>query len=470
MIRIALGFADVGLAIALQAALEGPERELRWQAELLRGPDGGPPPDLVILDVDGAGGRLDGALAAWRAVSPPPALLGLVASADALAHATRGRLPTVAASAEGPQLAAALELATRLRFTATLSPTLARNALALPADADDGAVIAVARGAEQELVHAALRWHASHYVTAVRLERVRPWLTAAEQAQLVHAAGTLTVQSLVRAGPLDGVGAARLLWTLASLGALALSPAPLDRATPARRALAELRDHLTARAQRLAHSTFYDVLELTPLAEVGEIERAFRLLETRFGPTVTGAVDLGDAAALAAPSWELIVRARQVLVDGAARGRYTDWLRARLPELRTAWAIDVGQARAAAEAYARGQQALAGGEPHRALSELASAARLHPGHPDYETGLCWARYRVEVAANRAHPELAHRERAVAEAAIVGSRPWPRALVTTALLCAAEADVDSARWHLREALAADPSAAGARALLARLGGA
>ena len=538
--RIVLAFADVGLAVAVQAALEGPGRDVVWDAQQAAGPlvdtppptspaiapvtgriptspavvpvtgriptspavapvtgrlptspavapvtsrlptspgvapvTGrfpalalAPPPDVVLVDVDGGGRALAGAVRAWRALDPPPALLGLVVDPRAAATATSLRLPTVAASADGAELTAAIAGAERLRFTASMSPTVARHALALPATADDAAVVAVARGVDVELVHAALRWHASDYVTAAR--DVRALLSAAELAQLAHQGGTLTVQAVVRAGPLDGPGAARLLWTLGSIEAVTFTPAPIDRATPARRHLAELRDHLAARAQRLTHSTFYDVLELTPLAEVPEIERAFRLLQRRFGPEATGAVDLGDHAALAAPSWDLIMRARAVLVDAAARGRYTDWLRQKSGELRTAWAIDMTAARAAAEAYARGQQALSSGDPHRALSEHATAARFHPGHPDYETGLAWARYRVEVAANRARPESARRERVVAEAAIVGSRPWPRALVTCALLCAAEGDPDSARWHLREALAVDPNSAGARTLLARIG--
>lgn len=473
MIQVVLAFTDVGLAVALQAALEGAAFEVIWRAELARGPGNMclVPPEVVVLDLDRAGPVLDDAVAAWRALEPPPALLGVLADPRAAPHATALRLPTVAASADGATLRAALADATRLRFTAALSPSLAGHALDLPADADEDALIVGGRAVDVELVHAALRWHALDYVTGLRGgdARLRDLLTGPEQAQLAHVGGHRTVQSVVRAGPLDGISAARLLWTLGSIGAIAFSPAPLDRSIPARRRVAELRDHLAARSQRLAQRTFYDVLEVSPLADAVELERAYRLLRWRYGPEATAAVDLGDHAALIEPSWAQIERAHQVLTDDAARGRYNEWLRPRLRDLRTTWALDSASVRAAAEAYARGHQAQTAGEPHRALSELATAARCHPGHPDYETGLAWARYRVEVAAGRGVPELARRERVIAEAAMAGGRPWPRALVTVALLCAAEAEPDGARWYLREALAIEPGSTGARALLARLGG-
>ena len=471
MLRVVLAFTDVGLAVALQAALEQPGRDVAWRADLVHGPGVSPPAAaVVLLDVDGAGPVLDTAVAAWRALDPPPALIGLVADDRAVARATALRLTLATAAADDVALTAALTEATRLRFTAALSPALARHLLALAA-ADDDAIVAAARALDPELVHAALRWHAHDYATLITVAdpgRIRRVLTAPELGQLVHLGGTRTVQAVVRAGPLDGIAAARLLWTLGSLGVITFSAAPLDRSTAGRRQVADLRDHLAARAQRLARSTFYDVLEVSPLAEDADIERAFRALHHRYGPDLVAAIDLGDHAALADPCWDLITRAHQILVDAATRGRYADWLRERLHERQTAWAIDATAGRVAAEAYQRGQHALVNGDPHRGLSELAVAARHHPGHPEYETGLAWARYRVEVAAGRALPELARRERIIAEAAIVGSRPWPRALITVALLCAAEGDPDAARWHLREALTVEPSSAAARALLARLG--
>ena len=155
--------------------------------------------------------------------------------------------------------------------------------------------------------------------------------------------------------------------------------------------------------------------------------------------------------------------------DIAARGRYNDWLRDRWTQLETQWAIDGAAAAAAAEAYGRAQQALTAGDVHRALSEMAGAARNHPGHPEYEAGLAWARYRVEVAGGKEQAEIARRERGIAERATLGMRPWPRALLALALLCVADRDPDSARWYLREALAIDPGSPAARQLMARLGG-
>jgi hypothetical protein len=52
--------------------------------------------------------------------------------------------------------------------------------------------------------------------------------------------------------------------------------------------------------------------------------------------------------------------------------------------------------------------------------------------------------------------------------LVGCRPWPRALVALALLCAASNDADSARWHLAIALSIDPNVPAAAQLAQRLG--
>src|SRR5205823_278453 len=115
------------------------------------------------------------------------------------------------------------------------------------------------------------------------------------------------------------------------------------------------------------------------------------------------------------------------------RGRYNDWLAQRMSTLRTSWAISLDAARTAQDAFARGLRALGDGDVHRALSELATACRHHPGHPEYEVHLCWARYRVEVAAGKDKTALARAERAKAEAFLRGTRPWPRARVALALL-------------------------------------
>ena len=99
-----------------------------------------------------------------------------------------------------------------------------------------------------------------------------------------------------------------------------------------------------------------------------------------------------ELASLVGPMWEPVEKARSVLVDHAQRGRYHDWLRNKLPELRTVWAIDPPAASAAAEAFARGQRSLGEGDAHKAMKDLAFACRHHPGHPEYEANLAWARF------------------------------------------------------------------------------
>jgi hypothetical protein len=331
--------------------------------------------------------------------------------------------------------------------------------------------LAAARTLAIDIPRAALRWHVHHYVTpterlaALRDERA---LTVPELETLARIDGTRTVQSVVKLGPLDPVATARLLWTLGSMEALTFTAEISGTATPARRQLAELRDHLRARAARLERSTFYDVLELTPLAEHDDIEAAYQLVARRFAPPVLAGLDLAELAALVQPIWDLVEKARGVLLDHAQRGRYHDWLRQKLPELRTAWSLDAPTITAAATAYARGQHALGAGDVHKAMSELAAACRLFPGHPEYEASLAWARYRVQVASGRDQREAALAERKTVDDLLLGRRPWPRALVALALLCAAAGDIDSARWHLHAALAIDPNVPAAAQLARRLG--
>lgn len=474
MTRVVLALADVGLAIPIQEGLERLGRDVRWLAEAASGPPPGltPGPDVVLVDGDGDAAKVAAAVAAWRRLDPPPGILALGLTAGAAATAGAARVALVSPGVSPVELAAAIDGAARMRLAAGLSPGLARRALGLPAGASDRDVLAAARTVDVELARAALRWHAFDYVTATgaipELRAARA-LIVPEIETLPQLSGVRTLQSVVKAGPLDPYATARLLWALASVGAIEFSPEPIDRSTPARRGLAELRAHLAARHERLRRATFYDVLEVTPAAETEDIMTAVALLERRFGvATITG-FDLGDRAALASPAWEQVERAKKVLLDIAARGRYNDWLRDHWSEVTTSWAIDAAAARAAAEAYARAQHALAKGDPHRALSEAAAAARQHPGHPDYETGLAWTRYRVDVIGGADAAASARRERAAATAATCGTRPWPRALVALALLCLADRDPDAARWHLREVLEIDPQSPAARQLMTRLGG-
>jgi hypothetical protein len=259
-----------------------------------------------------------------------------------------------------------------------------------------------------------------------------------------------------------------MLWALGSIGALDFTPEIRDVSTGARRLVSDLRDHLRARVKRLEKSTFYDVLELTPLAEYEEIEDAYQSVASRFAPQVLDACDLSELQIHVRPMWELVEKARSVLVDHAARGRYHDWLRQKIDELNTVWAIEPSAVHAAADAFLRGQRALGDGDVHKAMSDLAVACRHFPGHPDYEANLAWARYRVQVASGRDRVEGAVHERKQLEALLVGCRPWPRALVPLALLCAAANDADSARWYLHTALTIDPKIPAAAQLAQRLG--
>jgi hypothetical protein len=102
------------------------------------------------------------------------------------------------------------------------------------------------------------------------------------------------------------------------------------------------------------------------------------------------------------------------------------------------------------------------------MSDFARACRNHPGHPDYESNLAWVRFRVQVAAGKDQREAAGVERKLVEEQLAGRRPWPRALVALALLCAAGGDVDAARWHLHLALQIDPNVPAAAQLAQRLG--
>jgi len=220
--------------------------------------------------------------------------------------------------------------------------------------------------------------------------------------------------------------------------------------------------------KRLERSTYFDVLEITPLAEYPEIETAYQLLGSRYSPQALARYDLGDLATVVSPTWDLIEKARSVLVDDAQRGRYSDYLRSRLQDMKTSWAIDTTAMKTAAEAFARGQAALGEGDAHKAMGHFAAACRQHPNHPDYEATLAWVRFRVQVASGKDQREAALQERATVEDQLVGRRAWPRALVALALLCAATGDADSARWHLAISLSIDPNAPAAVQLAQRLG--
>lgn len=482
MRRVLLALSDLGLGVQLQESLEAAGVGVRWDQTAADGPTathtGDAIDDVVVVDADALGGRLAEIAERWRRVDPAPAVIALGSTSTAAAAAAAARVQLVSASDEASRFMAAADEALRLRFTGSMSRGLARRALGIPMvnepTADAAQIIGKARALDVDLAREALRWHAKSYVCAVpaviaALRDIRA-LTIPEVEFTAHLDGCHTVQTLVKRGPIDAYHAARFLWALTSTGAAVITPEPVDLATPQRRALAMARLHLRGRQARLDRATFYDVLEITPAAETEDVEHAYELIARRYAPNVLGALDLGDLAGLVEPMWQQLEKARGVMHDIAARGRYNDWLRGKWGEVRTRWAIESSAQQQAIEAWQRGQRALGEGDVHRAVGELAGAARNHPGHPDYEANLAWARFRVAIGREGAdRGELAKRERATAEATMWGTRPWPRANVALALLCAADSDPDSARWHLAEALAVDPALPAAQQLMARLSG-
>ena len=472
--NVLLAVVDVGAGVQLEEALNQAGIAAKWDQASADGPRA-TGADVVVLDADHLGKRLAQVAEQWRDHPSVPGLVAIGASARAREQAPQARVTLLAPSASASTLTAAIKEAAKLRLASGMRWTVLRAALRLaPAENEPAAwpgTLLAARNVDLEIARAALRWHAQHYATPTeRLEQLRAEriLTVPELETIAHVDGTLTVQRLVRVGPLDPMQTARVLWALASMGAIELTPEVRDVSSYQRRALDEIRNHLRVREQRLAKSTYYDVLELTPLAEYPDIEAGYQLVASRYSPAALERFDLAELAAQVTPTWELIEKARSVLVDHAARGRYHDWLRQKLPELRTSWAIEPNAVKQAADAFVRGQRALAEGDVHRAMGDLAMACRHHPDHPDYEAHLAWARLRVQVASGKDQREAATAERATVERVLAGCRPWPRALVALALLCAAQGDADSARWHLHVALTIDPNVALGSQLAQRLG--
>jgi hypothetical protein len=476
--RVALALDDVGLAVPLQEFLAAAGHEVTWSPPLAEGPDPAAQaaaPDVVVL-AERRGAELGPGLGRWRECDPPPALLAVVLTPSGREAAAAARVQAVAASAPPRAIAVAVDRALLGRWAARLSPAYARGALRLTREGDavhDGArIVAGARRVDFELVREALRDFAGHYAAATplvdRLRELRA-LEIPEVDLLRLMDGAHTLKSVVRAAGTSGAQLiGRLVWGLACAGGVSLSIEPPDLATQERRAVAAARQHLRARRTRMERATHYDLLEVTPQSDQAEIDHAVAMLALRFAPDRFHALDLGDAGALAAPLWRAVLEARAVISDPADRLRYHDELRARRASLTLPWAIGPHDRERAEQAFARGQRALVAGEPFKAVSEMASAARAHADHPDYEASLAWARFRAELARGNPREEAARRERRVAEEILAGRRPWPRALVALALLCAADGDPDAARWHLGEALTADPSLPAARQLLARLG--
>ena len=477
MPSVALALDDVGLAVPLQELLEASGHSVLWSPPLADGPQklpAGARVDVVVL-AERRGQPFGEGLERWRDQDPPPGVLAVVLGRAGQAAAEAERVPFVPSTAQPAEVAGAVSRALALRWSGRLAGNYARGHLGLGAEEDpavDAAqVIRAARArADLEVVREALRWYALHYVSTTSLVPALRELRALEIPEVESAAlmdGTRTAQTIVRTAPVGPAQAGRLLWALACTGGAVFTPEPPDQSTPERRAVTMARAHLRARHARAERATLYDLLEITPAADGAAIDQACRMLAIRYAPDRLAQLDLGDAAPLAAPLWQAILRAREVLRDPADRLRYNEAVARRRAELDSAWTLGPNDRARAEEAYARGQRALLAGEPFKAVSEMAAAARAHGDHPDYETSLAWARFRAEIARGKPRDVAARTERAAAEQILLGRRPWPRALVALALLCAADEDPDAAKWHLGEALACDPNLPVARQLLGRL---
>jgi hypothetical protein len=474
-VHVLIAVADVGAGVQLEEVLNQAGFDAKWDGAQVDGPRGASQQDVVVLDGDHLGARLGEVTELWRDHASVPGVVAVGSSAAAREQAPAARVTLLSPTASTQTLANAIRDAAKLRLSTGMRWPVLRAALKLPPAQNTveawPATLLHARNADLELARTSLRWHVQHYVTPTdTLEQMKAerCLSPQELETIAHADGTRTVQTLVKVGPLDSPATARLLWALTSMGALTMTAEVRDLATAGRRALDEIRTHLRARSERLPRSTYFDVLEISPLAEYEEIEAAYRLVGARYSPRALQRFDLAELAPLGKPVWELVEKARMTLVDHAARGRYMDWVRQNLAQLETAWAIPEQQIRDAAEAFARGQQLLSQGDAHRAMGDFARACRNHPGHPDYEANLAWVRFRVAVVGGKDQREAAMAERREVEKYLLGRRPWARALVALALLCAAGGDAEAARWHLHISLQIDPNAPAAQQLAQRLG--
>lgn len=458
----------------LQEVLEKGGHSVTWDGASAAGPTS----ESVAVDlvmIDGESEACVGAVEAWRDHDPPPGILVVGRSDEARQRSVQARCCFVASNASMGELEGELLDVMRMRFAGRMSGPYARAVLglgkALSPQSDAIRIISGSRQVDLALVRECLRWHACEYVSVneiVESLRQNRAFQIPELDVIRHLDGTHTVQKLVSARSGSGVMVGRLLWGLISAGAASCTVGPPNEQTKARKTIAATRRHLSARRERLQHATHYDVLEVTRDANAQRVDYAARTLAIRYAPDRLKRLDLGELAGHVDPNWQQILVARQVLMDGVDRASYDESIESRRNQLKSPWAFEVADPSVAQDFFRQGQAALVAGEAFKAVSSIAGACRNHPGHPNYEAYLCWARFRAEVERGGERSELSAKERAIAEESLVGRGPWPRALVALALLCAADADPHSARYHLDEALSVDPNLPAAKQLLARLG--
>ncbi len=457
----------------LQETLERCGHTVTWDGASASGPtEESAATDLVVLDAEGD--NCIEASESWRKHEPPPGILLVGMTNAAKQRAARARCTFVPNNAPDEVFKRLVASVLRVRFAGKMSPSYARAALGL-GDATDPVkdaerIIVAARKVDVDLVRECLRWHGSEYVTAndkiATLRKSRTLtIPEVEVAQLLD--GTKTVQTLVSPTNDDGVMRGRFLWALLSCQAAITTTGPPDVGTPLRRQIKATRRHLLARRKRLTRATHYDVLEVHRASNAQLIDYAARTLALRYSPDRLQQLDLAEFASVVNENWQQILAARKVLIDGIDRAKYDHYLTANESELQGVWAFGNQQIEAAEEYFRRGQAALVAGEVFKAVSSLAGACRSFPDNADYEISLCWAEFRAEMERGADRAQVIGKRRADAEAHLVGRRPWPRALVALALLCAADSDAPAARYHLTEALTVDPNLPAAKQLLGRL---
>jgi CheY-like chemotaxis protein len=479
--RILLGMDDPQAAREIVAALEPGGHAVSWVAALEITPTPAmATPDLVIVDGEAPGMELALATAAWGKRDPTPAFLVLGSTAAVRAAAERVRARFLVKPVPPDELQAEVERGPVARGAGPLGALEALRVLGLSAgglpEDEAAAIVTGARAVDLGVVREALRPRMHDYALATGLLD-RLCLRRALNATEARLATKLCDGSRTVRGAIDGAGhstdsvpealpahtAARLLWGVICSGAVRVTPEP-----PPGHPTARLRAHLRARAARLAHASHYGVLEVGIDVTAAELDRATALLEVRYGPPATSQHDLGNLAPLAERLWEQIVRARQVLGDPRLRAAYDQSLAPGRNDLDDRRARRRAAGDEAERAFVRGQQALAAGDVFHAVSSFATAARRLPELPDYEVYAAWARVLAAEARGEDRSAAAQREREVAERALLGRRPRPRAELVVGLLLEAAGDPAGAARHLRDALAVDDKLIAARQALARLG--
>ena len=462
---------EVGVAIDVQERLEQAGHQVTWQSGLSADACDRPALDVVIVS---GGDGLALVIDAWRALPTSPAVVVFGTSQDADV-ATAKKAVLVTSTAEGDGILAEIEKALSSRFGSELSINNARAALGLNLGLDEQAsrvaIVGAGRNAPAAIVRQGLSGYPRHYAQAdseiVAALRAARALDVPEIELCGLCNGEITLRRVASASQLGEIEAGQRLWSLASVGAIKLSAEPSDDETQGRRRVVELRAHLRRRTG-LTMTTAYDVLEVCRGVNVTDLEAAVRSLGFRYAPQVTSQLDLGDCEELSTPLWEKVLAARSALYYDVGQAQLNAFIDAQPGRFTNSWGRGDLDAVTAQASFARGFKALSSGEVFHALSAMAGAARSHPGHPVYESFLAWTRYRAEVARGGDRAAAAKKERHYAEMHIDGRRPFAQALVALGLLCVADGDAASARWHLSESLAIDPDLPAAKAVLKRLG--